>query len=85
MTERGFISKNSNIFYRLELCNKKAQPWADPQLLDQNLTIGGQFFMAKYDFEFKKLMVLEYLNGQGTYDFISEKHGMDNSSQLKNG
>lgn len=39
--------------------------------------------MAKYDFEFKKLMVLEYLNGQGSYDFISEKHGMDNSSQLK--
>lgn len=39
--------------------------------------------MAKYDFEFKKLMVLEYLNGQGTYDFISEKHGIDNSSQLK--
>lgn len=39
--------------------------------------------MAKYDFEFKKLMVLEYLNGQGSYDFISEKHGTDNSSQLK--
>lgn len=27
--------------------------------------------MVKYSFEFKKKLVLEYLNGKGGYDFIS--------------
>ena len=39
--------------------------------------------MAKYNFEFKKKLVLEYLNGKDGYNFISKKYGMNYSSQLR--
>ena len=39
--------------------------------------------MAKHSYEFKKQMVLEYLDNHGSYDSISQKHGMSSSSQLK--
>lgn len=51
--------------------NKKRQRQNEPvpQKLDQKSNdweVG--FFMAKYSFEFKKSIVLEYLNGNGGYD-----------------
>ena len=39
--------------------------------------------MAKHSYEFKKQLVLEYLDNQGSYASISQKHGMSSSSQLK--
>ena len=37
-----------------------------PKVRPKNLTIGRSvFFMAKYNFEFKKKVVLEYLDGKG--------------------
>lgn len=39
--------------------------------------------MAKYSYEFKKKLVLEYLNGQGGYGYISQKYGMPDDNQLK--
>ena len=39
--------------------------------------------MAKRSYEFKKQLVLEYLDNHGSYDSISQKHGMSSSSQLK--
>lgn len=39
--------------------------------------------MAKHSYEFKKQMVSEYLDNHGSYDSISQKHGMSSSSQLK--
>ena len=39
--------------------------------------------MAKYSYEFKKQLVSEYLDNQGSYASISQKHGMSSSSQLK--
>ena len=39
--------------------------------------------MAKHSYEFKKQLVLEYLDNQGSYASISQKHGMSDSCQLK--
>ena len=39
--------------------------------------------MAKYSYEFKKQLVLEYLNNHGGYTFLSQKHGLPDPSQLK--
>lgn len=39
--------------------------------------------MAKYSYEFKKQLVSEYLDNQGSYASISQKHGMSSSCQLK--
>lgn len=39
--------------------------------------------MAKHSYEFKKQLVSEYLNNQGSYASISQKHGMSSSCQLK--
>ena len=39
--------------------------------------------MAKHRYEFKKQLVSEYLDNQGSYASISQKHGMSSSSQLK--
>ena len=53
-----------------------------PNCQTKNLTIGGQFFMAKYSYEFKKKIVLEYLNSDEGCISISRKYGMTSSSQL---
>ena len=39
--------------------------------------------MAKYSYEFKKQIVMEYLDGQGGTDFLAKKHGVPNHSQLQ--
>ena len=39
--------------------------------------------MAKYSYEFKRQLVLEYLDNQGSYASISQKHGMSDSCQLR--
>ena len=38
--------------------------------------------MAKYSYEFKKKIVLEYLNSDEGCIYISRKYGMTSSSQL---
>ena len=40
--------------------------------------------MAKYSYEFKKKIVLEYLNTPEGYNSISCKYGLSNSCQLEN-
>ena len=39
--------------------------------------------MAKHSYEFKKQLVSEYLDNQGSYASISQKHGMSSSCQLR--
>ena len=39
--------------------------------------------MAKHSYEFKKQLVSEYLDNQGSYASISQNHGMSSSCQLK--
>ncbi len=39
--------------------------------------------MAKYSFEFKKKLVLEYLSGTGSYMFISKKYAIPSDAALK--
>ena len=39
--------------------------------------------MAKYSFEFKRMVVLEYLKGQGSYEFLAKKHGILSSTRVK--
>ena len=39
--------------------------------------------MAKHSYEFKKQLVSEYLDNQGNYASISQKHGMSDSCQLR--
>lgn len=36
--------------------------------------------MAKYSFEFKKKVVMEYLNGEGGYDYLGNKHSIDRTN-----
>lgn len=39
--------------------------------------------MAKYSFEFKRMVVMEYLKGEGSYEFLSKKHGILSSTCMK--
>ena len=39
--------------------------------------------MAKHSFEFKKEVVLEYLSGKGGYHYLSQKHGLGSTTQLR--
>ena len=39
--------------------------------------------MAKYNYEFKLKVVQEYLNGKGSYDYLSKKHNIPASVRLK--
>ena len=40
--------------------------------------------MAKYSFEFKKQIVLEYLSGAGGSDFLAKKHGVPQGKMVRN-
>lgn len=39
--------------------------------------------MAKHSFEFKKKVVLEYLNGEGGTPYLSTKYGLGSNTQLR--
>ena len=39
--------------------------------------------MAKHSFEFKKKVVLEYLDGKGGTQYLSKKYGLGSNSQLR--
>lgn len=39
--------------------------------------------MAKYSFEFKKKVVLEYLDGKGGTPYLSKKYGLGSNTQLR--
>lgn len=39
--------------------------------------------MAKYTFEFKKQIVMDYINGGGETQFLAKKYGIPNHSQLQ--
>lgn len=39
--------------------------------------------MAKYTFEFKKQIVMDYINGGGGTQFLAKKYGIPNHSQLQ--
>ena len=39
--------------------------------------------MAKYSFEFKKKVVLDYINGGGGTQFLAKKHGIPNHAQIQ--
>ena len=55
-----------------------------PKVRPKNLTIGRSvFFMAKYNFELKKKIVLEYLDGKGGTPHLSKKYGLGSDSQLR--
>lgn len=40
-------------------------------------------FMAKYSYEFKKQIVMEYLEGRGGIDFLTSQYELGTSSQLR--
>lgn len=40
-------------------------------------------FMAKYSFEFKKKVVLAYLNGEGGYKYLSKIYGVPSRSNIE--
>ena len=39
--------------------------------------------MSKYSFDFKKKVVMEYLNGKGGWDYLTEKYKLGTNSQLR--
>jgi len=53
-----------------------------PKVRPKNLTIGGRFFMAKYDYEFKKKIVDAYMNGEGGKMFLANKYGVKSSRDV---
>ena len=73
MTRGIFLYSKSN-----SLCT-------DPQKLDQKSNdweVG--IFMAKYSFEFKKKVVIAYLNGEGGYNYLAQKYNVKNKRQVLN-
>lgn len=40
--------------------------------------------MAKYSFEFKRMVVMEYINGLGGYRYLAKKHGIPSRTVIKN-
>ena len=62
---------------------KRATRCTDPQKLDQKSNFWEVgIFMAKYDFEFKKKVVLAYLKGEGGRNFLAEKYGIASSQHI---
>ena len=56
----------------------------DPQKLDQKSNFWEVgIFMAKHSFEFKKKVVLEYLNGCGGTPYLSKKYNLGSNTQLR--
>ena len=47
--------------------------------------MGGQFFMAKYSFEFKLQVVQAYLNGEGSYTIFQKNMKFLLEGILENG
>ena len=39
--------------------------------------------MAKYSFDFKKKVVMSYLNGEGGYTYLANKYSIPSSSKVK--
>ena len=39
--------------------------------------------MSKYSYEFKHMVVMEYLNGQAGYDSLAKKYGIPSSKRIK--
>ena len=39
--------------------------------------------MSKYSFDFKKKVVMEYLNGEGGWNHLTKKYGLGTNSQLR--
>ena len=55
----------------------------DPQKLDQKSSFWEVgIFMAKYDFDFKKNVVLAYLKGDGGIDLLAKKYGIASSHHI---
>jgi len=48
----------------------------------KNLTLGGRFFMAKHDYEFKKKIVNAHMNGKGGRKFLASKYGVKSSQDV---
>ena len=53
-----------------------------PKVRPKNLAMGGRFFMAKYDYEFKKKVINAYLNGEGGRKFLANKYGVKSSQDV---
>ena len=54
-----------------------------PKVRPKNPTFGGRFFMAKYTFEFKKQIVMDYIKGGGGTRFLAKKYGIPNHAQIQ--
>jgi transposase len=39
--------------------------------------------MAKYSFEFKRIVVMEYITGKGGYEYLAKKHGIQSSTSIE--
>lgn len=38
--------------------------------------------MAKYSFEFKRMVVMEYINGRGGYHSLAQKYDIPSSTRI---
>ena len=63
---------------RQHMCKKINQKVnRPPKVRPKNLTIWGSVFLwQNIVYEFKLEVVHEYLNGEGSYDYLAKKHNM---------
>lgn len=45
--------------------------------------MGVGIFIAKYSYEFKKKIIPEYINGNGGYNYLANKHGVPSDTTVK--
>ena len=61
---------------------KSGPMYRPPKVRPKSNDLEVGIFMAKYSFEFKKKVVLEYLDGKGGALYISKIYGLASGSQL---
>lgn len=46
-----------------------------PKVRPKKSNFGGRYFMSKYSYEFKKKVVMDYINGKGGYKSLCKEMG----------
>lgn len=66
------------------MLKKLPQPLTRPPKLDlKNLILEVGIFMSKYSYEFKKKVVMDYINGKGGYKSLCKENGIPSQTILR--
>lgn len=62
---------------------RRAVRCTDPRKLDLKIQLFGGLLMAKYNYEFKRKLVDEYIKGKTSYRQLEEKYGVNKPQIIK--